>query len=243
MLADPPEKCLAVIPARGGSKRIPRKNVVPFAGKPLIAWTIEAARASGLFARVVVSTEDEEIAAVSRQYGADVPFQRTASLADDHTAVSAVTVGVVERLRHAGEEFDLVCQLLPSCPLRTAEDVRNSRERMRATQAEVQLSVSRYEWLNPWWAMRMDESGSLEPLFPDVMKALQRSQDLPPVFCIVGAIWWATVPALLRERTFHVAHRTGWEVPFPRGIDIDTEDDLRTAAALRASSAAARPSG
>jgi len=232
------ERALAVIPARGGSKRIPRKNVTPLAGRPLIVWTIEAALQSRLFARTIVSTDDEEIARLSREAGAEVPFLRAPGLADDHTPVSAVTLDVVNRLRVEGEEFALVCQMLPSCPLRTAEDVVASGERMAATGADVQLSVSRYGWLNPWWAMRMQADGALDPVFPDVMQALRRSQDLPEVFCVVGAIWWAKPAALICSGTFHIPQRTGWEVPFPRGIDIDSEEDLRMAAALRSLTAA-----
>jgi N-acylneuraminate cytidylyltransferase len=112
---------------------------------------------------------------------------------------------------------------MPNCPLRTAEDVRASHAAFVASGAPSQLSVSRFGWQSPWWAMRRDELGVLSPLFPGQVTA--RSQDLPALFCPTGAIWWASGSVLRRERTFHVPGRTGWELPWERAVDIDTEAD------------------
>jgi pseudaminic acid cytidylyltransferase len=221
---------LGVIPARGDSKRVPRKNIREFCGRPLIFYTIEAALRSGLFARVVVSTDSEEIAHCAVRYGAEVPFLRDARLADDHTPVSRVTVDLLERLDPQAARFQVVGQLLPNCPLRTADDVRASHGQFVRTDAEVQLSVTRFGWLNPWWAMRRDEALRVKLLFDDVVA--KRSQDLPPVFCPTGAIWWAKADTLRRERTFHIDGRTGWEIPWQRAVDIDTEDDWQLAELL-----------
>ena len=223
-------RCLAVIPARGGSKRIPGKNLVSLAGKPLLAYTVEAALESGLFARVVVSTDSLEIAEVARQLGADVPFIRDAALSDDIVPVSAATVDALERLDSNGDSVAAVCQLMPNCPLRTAADVVASAEQFESSGAAAQISVIRFGWQNPWWAMRRADDYTLEPLFPDA--AIARSQDLPDLFCPTGAVWWAKSGDLRREGTFHLAGRTGWEIPWQRGVDIDTEDDLEMARVL-----------
>lgn len=214
---------LAVIPARGGSKRIPKKNVRALGGKPLLAHTIEAAMESGLFDRIVVSTDSQEIAEVAAQYGAEIPFLRDPGLSDDHVPVSAATVDAARRLDPEGNIFEYVCQLMPNCPFRTAADIVDSYHQLVETGANSQLSVVRYGWQNPWWALRRNEAFILEPLFNDAMTA--RSQDLPELFCPTGAVWWARTDALRREGTYHVLGRTGWEIPWVRGLDIDTEDD------------------
>jgi N-acylneuraminate cytidylyltransferase len=221
---------LAVIPARGGSRRVPRKNIREMHGRPLLAYSIDAALGSGLFARVVVSTDDAEIAAVGRALGADVPFLRDPALSDDITPVSQATIDVVDRLEGAGEAYLEVCQLMPNCPLRTVEDVVASHRQFTDRPAEAQISVARYGWQSPWWAMRRGADGSLDPLFPDAMR--QRSQDLADLFCPTGAVWWARTDALRRAGTFHLAGRTGWEIDWTHAIDIDTEDDWRLADAL-----------
>lgn len=226
----PPGAALAVIPARAGSKRIPGKNVRQLGGRPVIAYTIEAALQSGVFARVVVSTDSEEIADVATRTGAEVPFLRDPSLADDHTPVSLVTVDALERLDPRGTAFVRVAQLMPNCPLRTADDVRDSLAQFTATGASSQLSVTRFGWLNPWWAATRDASLVLHPLFE--REATARSQDLPELYCPTGAIWWATSGTLRLERTFHIAGRTGWELPWWRAVDIDTMEDWRMAELL-----------
>ena len=220
--AEQPGGCLAVIPARGNSRRVPGKNIRDLLGRPAVAYTIEAALHSGLFARVVVTTDSEKIAAVARSWGAEVPFLRDSALADDLTPVSAATVDVLERIDAEGR-FSAVAQLMPNCPLRIADDVRASYAVFVASGSESQLSVSRFGWQTPWWAMQRDDRGVLSPLFPD--QATARSQDLPALFCPTGAVWWASSKLLRRERTFHVAGRTGWELPWDRAVDIDTESD------------------
>lgn len=222
--------CLAVIPARGGSKRIPGKNLRSLAGKPLLAYTVEAALQSDLFEHVVVSTDSPDIAEVARECGAAVPFLRDASLSDDFVPVSAATVDALERIDPSGDVIASVCQLMPNCPLRVSGDIVDSYEQFDRTGAEAQVSVVRYGWQNPWWAMRRDEELVLAPLFEDA--ATERSQDLPELFCPTGAVWWAKAGALRRERTYHMAGRTGWEIPWRRGIDIDTETDWELAQVL-----------
>ncbi len=225
---------IAIIPARGGSKRVPGKNIRPLAGKPLIAYTIEAALESGLFHRVVVSTDSEDIAAVARSSGAEIPFLRSAEISDDVTPISAATADALDKLDPDGTQYQFVAQLMANCPLRSAEDLRSSYKQFSQTAADTQISVVRYGWQNPWWAMKRDASTfALDPLFPSELNA--RSQDLPELFCPTGAIWWGKTKVIRRQRTFHIPGRTGWEIEWQHGIDIDTPEDMAFAEALLAS--------
>jgi pseudaminic acid cytidylyltransferase len=221
---------IAIIPARGGSKRIPGKNVRELGGRPMIAYTIEAACASGLFERVVVTTDSREIANIAERHGAEVPFLREAGLANDVTPVSLATLDALQRLDPGGERYDMLAQLMPNCPLRTAENVQHSHAQFQERNSPSQISVVRYGWQNPWWAMRRNQEFRLKPIFLEEMK--QRSQDLPELFCPTGAIWWASAEALRREKTFYMEGQTGWEIPWQRGVDIDTPDDWAMAEVL-----------
>jgi pseudaminic acid cytidylyltransferase len=225
------DHAIAIIPARGGSKRVPGKNILPLAGKPLIAYTIEAALKSALFGRVVVSTDSEEIADVARTNGADVPFLRSSQISDDVTPVSAATADALERLDPDGTQYKIVAQLMANCPLRTAADLVSSYKQFSEARSDAQISVVRYGWQNPWWAMRRDAgSFALDPLFPREMSA--RSQDLPELFCPTGAIWWGKTSVIREQRTFHIPGRTGWEISWQHGVDIDTPEDMEFAEAL-----------
>ena len=221
---------LCVIPARAGSRRIPSKNVRGMLGRPMIVYTIEAAVESGVFSRVVVSTDGPAIADLARRAGADVPFLRDAALADDHTPVSLATLDALDRVDPERTLYASVAQLMPNCPLRTADDVRESHAAFLAGRSPSQISVSRFDWRNPWWAMRRAADGRLEPLFEG--RVTERSQDLPELFCPTGAVWWARADVLRRERTFHVPGRTGWEIDWTHGVDIDTLEDWALAEIL-----------
>lgn len=225
-----PNLCLAVIPARGGSKRVPKKNIRSLRGRPLLAYTIEAAVTSKLFEQVVVSTDSPDIAEIAQRCGAWVPFIREASLADDMTPVSEVTADVLEKLDSSGRQYRDICQLMPNCPLRIASDIADSYRQFIETGSQSQISVVRYGWQNPWWAMQQDSNHVLDPIFKDSMTA--RSQDLPELYCPTGAIWWMKADLLRQERNFHIPGRTGWEIPWQRGLDIDTQDDWDLAEAL-----------
>jgi N-acylneuraminate cytidylyltransferase len=225
------KQTIAIIPARGGSKRIPGKNIYPLAGKPLIVYSIEAALESRLFHRVIVSTDSKEIAGVAQAWGAEVPFLRVPEISDDMTPVSAATADALERVDFEGRQYSMVAQLMPNCPLRTAQDVIDSHRQFLETATDSQISVVRYGWQNPWWAMkRSDTTSKLEPLFAS--EATARSQDLPELFCPTGAIWWGSTKVIRQQKTFHIPNRTGWEIPWERGIDIDTLDDLTLAEAV-----------
>jgi N-acylneuraminate cytidylyltransferase len=176
---------LAMIPARVGSRRVPRKNIREMHARPLLAYSIDGAVATGLFARVVVSTDDAEIADVARTAGADVPFLRVPRPGRPRDA-GVATIDVVDRLEAAGEAYREVCQLMPNCPLRIADDVVASHRQCTERPAEAQISVARYGWQSPWWAMRRGADGTLDPVFPNEMQ--RRSQDLPELVCPTGAV-------------------------------------------------------
>jgi pseudaminic acid cytidylyltransferase len=211
---------------------MPRKNLRLLDGHPLLAYTVDAAMRSARFDRVVVSTDDPEIAECARRAGAEVPFLRDARVSDDHTPVSAVTVDALERLDPKANTYDVVAQLLPTCPLRTADDVRRSHDAFVAREAAYQISVTRYGSLNPWWALRLSEDATIVPLFEDALA--RRSQDLSPLFAPTGAIWWATTDALRRSGTFYGPGVRGFELDWRHAVDIDNEEDFQLARVLLA---------
>lgn len=221
---------IAIIPARGGSKRLPRKNILEFGGRPLLHWTIEAAQESEGFDRVIVSTEDEEIARIAVAGGAEVPFLRE-SHHDDFTPISAVTIAVLDQIRRQlGEEFATVVQLMANCPLRKADDIRSAIAAFDAANCDFQISCTRCGWLNPWWAFERDAEGHGKWLHPDALQS--RSQDLPPLFAPTGAIWIARVAALEKSGSFYGPGHRFEPMPWERAIDIDDAEDLRLARAL-----------
>jgi CMP-N-acetylneuraminic acid synthetase len=222
-------KHIAIILARGGSKRLPRKNILDFHGKPLIAWSIEAALQSSQYDHVLVSTDDPEIAEIARSFGAAVPFLRD-SAADDITPSSEATLAALRQAeQHWGEQFDIVSQLMANCPLRDAEDITAAVQNFIDKGAESQICSFRFGWMNPWWAAKLDAHGNPEYLFPEARVA--RSQDLPPLYCTSGAIWIARGPTLKSAKTFyvptHILHSLSWI----SAMDIDDAEDLEMAKA------------
>ena len=221
---------LAVIPARAGSKRIPEKNIRDFCGKPIIFYAIQSALESEVFDQVVVTTDSPKIAAVAKQFGAEVPFLRDPQLSDDHTPVSLATLDTLVRLDPEENRFSNVVQLMPNCPLRTSEDIKKAYSDFRNSGAQSMISVTRYGWSSPWWAMKMDQESKLSPLFENRLS--ERSQDLPELFCPTGAIWLARTRALRDHKTFHIDGRIGYVMSWKNAIDIDTEEDWALAELL-----------
>lgn len=176
---------LAVIPARGGSKRIPRKNIADFHGKPVIAWAIEAAKGASSISRVLVNTDDEEIRDVAVRYGAEVPFLRPPALAQDTVAIEPVLVDTLERLKaHEGYVPDALALLLPTNPLRTPEALERAIARFRETGADSVVTVSEARANNnPHWILRKDDAGNVTLFDGTPLKSMRgRSQDLPPCY-------------------------------------------------------------
>lgn len=218
---------IAIIPARGGSKRIPKKNVIDFCGKPMIAWTIEAALNSGCFEHVLVSTDDEAIADISRAYGADVPFLRQTHN-DDHSTVSEAVVEALRQYQQQlGKEFTQVVQLMANCPIRNARDICAAIEFFAKHDSDFQISCFEFGWMNPWWAVKLDDLGKPTPLFPEALKT--RSQDLGKLFCPTGAIWMANGRALLQQKTFYGSDYRFCPLSWTSAVDIDEYADLEMA--------------
>lgn len=225
-------QALAIIPARGGSKRIPRKNIVDFGGRPMLAWTIEAALKSACFAHVLVSTEDEEIAEVARRYGAEVPFLRDSHY-DDQSTVSEAVCAALERAQKVyGCEFSQVAQLMANCPLRGADHIKSALEYFSSQDHEFQISCFKFGWMNPWWAVKLDDQNRPSPMFPEALKT--RSQDLPPLYCPTGAIWLAKPSALLRSRSFYGPGYKFFPLDWRAAVDIDDYEDMAMAQAVLA---------
>jgi pseudaminic acid cytidylyltransferase len=218
---------IAVIPARGGSKRIPRKNVKPFAGRPMIAYAVDAARRSGLFDHVVVSTDDAEIAATARACGAEVPFTRPVELADDHTPTVPVVAHAVQACRDLGWHAEQVCCIYPGVPFLQVQDLQAALALLEqgATYAfpvaPFPSAVQR--------ALLRQVDGSTAPLFPQF--ASTRTQDLPPAFHDAGQFYWGGAEAWLAGLNIHLHGRT-IVIPHWRVVDIDTPDDWQRAELL-----------
>lgn len=221
------KEVVAIIPARGGSKRIPHKNIVEFCGKPMIAWTIEAALQSGIFDKVFVSTDDQSIADVAGQYGVSVPFLREESH-DDHAPVSAATISALQQIeRKLGEKYAHVVQLMPNCPLRGADHIKNAYSHFVSAQADYQISCFRFGWMNPWWSVTLDDTLHPKWLFPEI--AALRSQDQPPLYCPTGAVWIAETEKLLQAGSFYGDGHIFWPMDWKAAVDIDNIEDLEMA--------------
>lgn len=216
---------LALVPARGGSKGIPRKNIKQIAGKPLIAWTIEAALRSRHIADVVVSTEDAEIGEVARQYGALTPFVRPAQLARDDTPGIDPVLHALSVL----PGYDAVLLLQPTSPLRATGDIDGCIAFAEAHKAPCVVSVVQSD-KHPYWMYRLDEERHLQPL-TDVPKAMCR-QDLPPVYLVNGALYLARTAWLQNEHAFISPETLGYEMPPDRSVDLDSPIDWKLAELL-----------
>jgi N-acylneuraminate cytidylyltransferase len=213
---------VAVIPARGGSKRIPRKNVRSFAGAPMIVHSIAQARASGVFDRVIVSTDDEEIAHVARRSGAEVPFTRPAAIADDHAGTGAVIAHAVAFLRDHGYSLSAVCCIYPTAPFVRAEDIREGLSLLESRDLDYVFSATSYAY-PIFRSFRESDGGGLEMFFPDRYES--RSQDLPEALHDAGQFYWGRPEAWLEQRAVFGKGATVVRIPRWRVQDIDTEED------------------
>lgn len=220
---------ICIVPARGGSKRIPRKNIMNFFDKPMIAWTIEAAKQSNLFDKIVVSTDCEKIAEVAIKFGAEVPFLRM-DKSDDISPISEATIVTLNQIeKELGLNYDNVVQLMANCPLRHSQDIVNSFNNFINNNLNFQISSFKYGWMNPWWAFKIADKKPVA-MFPEALKT--RSQDLPQLFCPTGAIWIAKVDELKKTNTFYGADYQLCEIDWTSAVDIDDESDLQMAKAV-----------
>lgn len=220
---------LAIIPARGGSKRIPRKNIKQFCGKPMIAYSIEAAIESGCFDRVIVSTDDTEIAEVAQAYNAEVPFIRPEELSNDYAGTIPVIQHAVNWLIHEGEAPEFVCCLYATAPFITPEVIKQGLQQLKDTDAAYAFSATSY-------AFPIQRAFRIKPLLGVEMFEPQqfntRSQDLEEAYHDAGQFYWGTKDAWLTEKVIFGPESTPVILPRHRVQDIDTPEDWQRAELL-----------
>ncbi|MBI5558932.1 MAG: pseudaminic acid cytidylyltransferase [Deltaproteobacteria bacterium] len=217
---------VAIIPARGGSKRIPGKNIKPFAGRPIIAYSIEAALDSGLFDRVIVSTDSEEIAAVARQYGAETPFMRPAALSDDFTTTAEVVDHALRWLQEYDERVRHVCCIYATAPFIRPEDLRTGHELLVGHRVSTVFPVTNYP-SSIFRALKIEADGHLAMMWPE--HELTRSNDLPEAYHDAGQFYWLDVAAFLASGRIYGHDALPLILPRCLVQDIDTPEDWHLA--------------
>lgn len=226
-------RIIGIIPARGGSKGVPRKNLAPVAGRPLLAYTAAAALGAPSLARVILSTEDQEIAAVGRACGLDVPFLRPAALAEDATPTLPVIQHAIGELEAAGEQVDAICLLQPTNPLRTAADIEGAVRMFAETGAETVISVLAVpHQYNPHWVYLEGEGGALR-LATGEAAPIARRQLLPPAVHREGSIYLVRRDVVMAQPgSLYGATVRGYLMEAARSVNIDRVEDLERAAQL-----------
>ena len=217
-------KNIAIIPARGGSKRIPRKNIKPFMSKPIIAYSIEAACQSGLFEEVMVSTDDEEIAEIARQYGANVPFMRSAETSNDYASTADVLFEVLNKYKGQGQEFDTICCIYATAPFVTSGRLAEAYSKLSDTIDSVFTCVA-YSY--PVQRSLHIVDGKISMVHPEYLSA--RSQDLEPIYHDAGQFYVAKTASFVREKTFWGTNTAGLVLSELEVQDLDTQTDWELA--------------
>ncbi|QOP44881.1 cytidylyltransferase domain-containing protein [Sulfurimonas paralvinellae] len=214
---------LAIIPARSGSKRVPRKNILDLAGKPLIAWSIEAGLQSTYIDKVIVTSDDETILEIAKEYGSDV-LQRPQELASDTASSIETVIHTIEN----SDTYDFIVLLQPTSPLRTSKEIDEAIELLMTKKADAVISVCKTEH-SPLWSNQLPEDNSMQNFLQAEAKN-KRSQDLEPYYRLNGAIYIADTKRVLKEKTFFLNSKIyAYKMPQEKSIDIDTELDFKFA--------------
>ncbi|MEZ9713371.1 pseudaminic acid cytidylyltransferase [Vibrio cyclitrophicus] len=213
---------IAIIPARGGSKRIPRKNIKAFHGKPMLAYSIEAAVVSGCFDKVIVSTDDAEIAEVAKKYGAEVPFLRPVDISDDYATTMDVMEHAIRWCKSEGWDLEAVCCLYATAPFVLPEDLQKGYELLRDTSVQFAFSATSFPFPIQR-AIKLDNSGSVSMFSPE--NELVRSQDLEEAYHDAGQFYWGRSEAFLNKLSVFSPHSKVVLLPRSRVQDIDTLED------------------
>lgn len=216
---------IAIIPARGGSKRIPRKNIKEFLGKPIIAYSIEAAIKSKLFDEVMVSTDDKEIAELAIKYGAKVPFLRSEATANDYAGIADVIIEVLEQYKNRNKAFDHVCCILATAPFVTEKDLQASFDKLKENKFDSVFPVVRFSF--PIQRAMQFDGDKIQMIWPENMT--KRSQDLKPSFHDAGLFYWAKTKVVLNDKQLWTNNTTAIEISESKAQDIDTEEDWKIA--------------
>lgn len=218
-------KRIAIIPARGGSKRIPRKNIKVFLGKPIIAYSIEAALKSQVFDEVMVSTDDKEIADVAKKYGACVPFYRSPEMSDDTAATAPVLIEVLREYEKLGKRFDFLSCVYPCAPFVKAERLREGMELLTIHQCDSVLPIVKFSY--PPQRCLVIRQGRAQMLYPENYK--MRSQDLEPYYHDAGQFYCLKTCSLIEEQKLYCAHTVPMILNESEVQDIDTDEDWKIA--------------
>lgn len=222
---------IAIIPARGGSKRIPRKNIKVFCGQPMIAYAIKAAQASNLFEHVLVSTDDAEVQIIANSFGAETPFVRPSELANDFTATVPVVEHSIKACEALGWQFSNVCCIYPGVPFIEIGDLKGSLAQLSESGADYCFPVTEFPAAIQR-ALKHNSNGLMTPFYPEY--ELTRTQDLEAAFYDAGQFYWGTKKAWLTNSRIHRSGM-GYEIPNWRVVDIDTPADWERAERLAAS--------
>ena len=216
---------IAIITARGGSKRIPKKNIKEFMGKPMLAYAIEAAKGSEIFDEVMVSTDSEEIADVAKKYGASVPFMRSERTSNDFAITYDVLEEVLSEYKKLGKEYESLCCIYPCVPFLKSDSLKNAFELMKNKNANAIMPVCKYP-VPVEWAMRINDD---ELVADDVKKQLIRSQDLKPAYFDAGMFYFYKTETFLSKRTTLFPNTLGYVIDESECQDIDTSNDWKIA--------------
>lgn len=218
-------KSIAIIPARGGSKRLPKKNVLDFLGRPIIEWTIDAAIESAVFDRIVVSSEDESILEIASRSGCNVD-KRPPLLATDTATVDDVCLDIIDREYKNNQSYDVLCCLYATAPLRTASDIIHTMELVMNGECEKAMAVSEFDF-PAFQGMRCSESGALSPLCPDLIN--KRASDVGKIVVDNGSTYVTTIDSFLDDNSFLSSGMKGYFMPRIRSVDIDVIEDYELA--------------
>lgn len=218
-------KIIVIIPARGGSKRIPRKNIKDFAGQPIIKYSIDAALGSGCFDEVMVSTDDHEIADVAKSFGANVPFIRSEENSTDMAMTIPVLEEVISEYKKLGQEFDYLCCIYPTAPFITAEKLREAKKLLLQKNAEAVVPVMRFSY--PIQRALKFENGITKMFWPENYN--MRSQDLEPAYHDCGQFYFMKTTAMIEQQKLFPRLTVPFEVPESEAHDIDSKEDWKMA--------------
>jgi|TARA_B100001093_G_scaffold520214_1_gene613690 N-acylneuraminate cytidylyltransferase len=217
---------IAIIPARGGSKRIPKKNIKNFLGKPIISYSVELAIKSNLFNKVIVSTDCDEIAEIAKSYGAEVPFKRPKAISDDFSTLNEVLKHAIDFIENDGFLYDYVCCIYATAPLIEIDDIRRGLELIDTKKWESVIAATNFSY-PIFRSFEKDKKGGLKMVFPDHYSS--RSQDLPEIFHDAGQFFWAKSEFLKKSPSGFNHNNTIIEIPNYRAQDIDTDEDWQRA--------------
>lgn len=222
------KKVLAIVPARGGSKGLPRKNMLDLCGKPLVAWPITTSKESKYIDEIIVSTDDEEIAKIAEKYGASVPFMRPAELASDTATTFSVLEHAIGFLRNVGKNFDYIVLREPTSPLTEPSDIDNALETLDSKReiADSIVGVSKVEAAHPAFDVIIRKNGTIKPLmYPDFSHAVRR-QDITDIYFFEGSLYISDTTVLLEKRSFYHDRTLPYIVPRYKSLEIDEQIDF-----------------